>query len=126
MPTDRCRTNESRYGVDLYSAECLTPTISYDVFCRKASGSILTTLVGQMMTPTLNDFTLPDSPAKLGTQIGGVRVTASGPRFTCVWEYADYPVTLVLDGPDNDTTVALCGQEKFLDSAGMKSVVAPS
>lgn len=126
MPTDRCRTAESRYGVDLYSAECLTPTISYDVFWRKASGSILTTLVGQMMTPTLNDFTLPDSPVKLGIQVGGARVTASGPRFTCVWEYADYPVTLVLDGPDTDATAALCGQQKFLDSAGMKSIVAPS
>jgi molecular chaperone DnaK len=126
MPPDGCRANESRYGVDLYSAECRTPTISYDVFWRKPTGSILTTLAGQMMTPTLNDFMLPDSPVKLGTQVGGVRVTASGPRFTCVWEYADYPVTLVLDGPNNDTTVALCGQKTFLDSAAMKSVVAPS
>ena len=123
IPADRCVARESRYGVDLYSAECDTTTLSYNVFWRKDSGSILSTLAGQMITPSLREFRLPDDPATLGTQVGGSRRTESGERFTCVWEYADYPVTLVLDGPNENATAALCNTMKFLDSATMKSVM---
>lgn len=124
IPTDSCKAEESRYGVDLYSAECNTSTLSYNVFWRKESGSILSALAGQMITPSLNDFRLPDDPATLGMQLGGTRKTESGARFTCVWEYADYPVTMVLDGPNENATAALCNSVKLLDSATMKSVMA--
>ena len=30
-----CVAKESRYGVDLYSAECTTPTLSYSVYWRQ-------------------------------------------------------------------------------------------
>ena len=123
IPADRCAANESRYGADLYSAECRTDTVSYDVFWRRGSGSVLSTLAGQMITPTLSDFRVPDDPAKLGMQLGGSRRTESGWRFTCVWEYADYPVTLVLDGPNENATVALCGTASFLDSTAVRSAL---
>ena len=123
MPTDRCTAKEARYGVDLYSAECITDTVSYDVFWRKESGSILRTLAGQMITPKLSDFRLPDDPALLGLQVGGTRRTPSGWRFTCVWEYADYPVTLVLDGPNDGDTAAVCGSAGLLGSTAMESAM---
>jgi hypothetical protein len=123
MPTDSCSTKESVYGVDLYSAECDSGTLSYNVFWRKPSGSVLATLAGQMVTPTLNDFSV--SGTKLGNQLGGTRMTQSGSRFTCVWEYADFPVTMVIDGPNTDATVARCENAKFLESAAMASALPP-
>jgi len=123
MPADRCEANEARFGVDLYSGECITDTVSYDVFWRKESGSILRTLAGQMIAPTLNDFRLPDDPTVLGMQLGGTRRTESGWRFTCVWEYAEYPVTMVLDGPNDNTTNALCGAAGLLGSTAMESAM---
>jgi hypothetical protein len=121
MPSDRCKAKEARFGVDLYSAECITDTVSYDVFWRKESGSILRVLAGQMIAPTLNDFRVPDDPTLLGQQVGGTRRTESGWRFTCVWEYAKYPVTMVLDGPNDDKTAALCGTAGLLGSSAMES-----
>jgi hypothetical protein len=121
MPTDGCTTNESMYGVDLYYAECDSGTLSYNVFWRKPSGSVLATLAGQMITPTLGEFSV--SGTKLGSQVGGTRMTQSGWRFTCVWEYSDFPVTMVLDGPNTDATVARCENAKFLDSAAMESAL---
>ena len=93
------------------------------MFWRKESGSILRTRAGQMVTPTLGDFRLPDDPTLLGEQLGGTRRTESGWRFTCVWEYADYPVTMVLDGPNDDRTTALCGTAGLLGSTAMESAM---
>ena len=73
--------------------------------------------------PDLNDFRVGDDPQKLGTQLGGSRPTESGERFTCVFEYADYPVTMILDGPNENATVALCQTVAFLDSADMRSAM---
>jgi molecular chaperone DnaK len=123
MPTDGCSTNDSVYGVDLYSTECDSGTLSYNVFWRKSSGSVLAALAGQMITPTLGEFSV--SGTELGNQLGGTRMTQSGWRFTCVWEYADFPVTMVLDGPNTDATVARCENAKFLDSAAMESASPP-
>jgi molecular chaperone DnaK len=119
-----CVAKESRYGVDLYSAECTTETMSYGVFWRKESGGIIPVLIEQMMRPELNEFRVGNDPQKLGTQLGGSRTTESGERFTCVFEYTDYPVTMILDGPNDDNTVTRCQTAAFLDSADMKSAMA--
>jgi len=119
-----CVAKESRYGVDLYSAECTTETMSYSVFWRKESGGIIPVLVEQMMRPELNEFRVGNDPRTLGTQLGGSRTTESGERFTCVFEYSDYPVTMILDGPNDDNTVTRCQTAAFLDSADMKSAMA--
>jgi len=119
-----CVAEESRYGVDLYSAECTSETMSYAVFWRKESGAIIPVLVEQMMQPELNEFRVGNDPRTLGTQLGGSRMTESGERFTCVFEYTDYPVTMILDGPNDDNTVTRCQAAAFLDSADMKSAMA--
>ena len=41
-----------------------------------------------------------------------------------MFEYTDYPVTMVLDGPNENATVALCQTAAFLDSADMRSAMA--
>ena len=120
--TDRdCKAKESQYGVDLYSTQCTTSTMSYAVYWRKATGAIIPVLVEQMTRPELNEFRVGNDPEKLGTQLGGTRRTGTGDRFTCVFEYTEFPVTMVLDGPNEDATVAICQDLAFLDAADMRS-----
>ena len=122
MPSMNCAVHGPLYSTDRYSAECGTNGTSYLVFWR-SSGLIAPALVNQMLMPTLRDFVLPNSTTKLGSQAFGTRPTNSGERFTCVWEYADYPVTMVIDGPNDNATLSLCGTVTFLDPAGLESVV---
>jgi molecular chaperone DnaK len=124
LPDRDCAAKESRYGVDLYSTECDTSTMSYNVYWRKATGTIIPVLVEQMTRPELNEFRVGNSPEKLGTQLGGTRRTGTGDRFTCVFEYTEFPVTMVLDGPNEDATVAICQDLAFLDTADMRSAFA--
>jgi actin-like ATPase involved in cell morphogenesis len=119
-----CAAKDSRYGVDLYSTECTTSTMSYAVYWRKAIGALIPVLVEQMTRPELNEFRVGNDPEKVGTQLGGTRRTATGDRFTCVFEYTDYPVTMVLDGPNADSTVTICQELTFLDTADMRSAFA--
>jgi len=65
-----------------------------------------------------------NDPEKLGTQLGGSRRTAAGFRFTCAFEYTDFPVTMVLYGPNEDSTVSLCQTLAFLDLADMRFAIA--
>ena len=99
-------------------------TLADSVFWRRESGAIIPVLVEQMLRPDLNEFRVGNDPQKLGTQLGGSRPTESGERFTCVFEYTDYPVTMVLDGPNENATVALRETAAFLDSADMRSAMA--
>ncbi|TWF79791.1 Hsp70 protein [Pseudonocardia hierapolitana] len=123
LPEGGCKVNDSLYGVDAYSAECQTsPTTIYLVFWRR-SGSLVSSLTGQMMMPTTAHFMLPGSSEKLGSQVGGTRSTPSGMRYTCAWEYQAHPVTMVLDGPNENGTVALCGTAEFLDSSAIQSAL---
>jgi hypothetical protein len=123
LPKVDCKVNDSLYGNDAYSAECRpNPTTTYLVFWR-TSGSIVSSLAGQMMMPTTADFVFPGSSEKLGTQVGGTRPTPSGMRYTCAWEYQAHAVTMVIDGPNENATAALCGTAEFLDSAGMQSAL---
>jgi molecular chaperone DnaK len=124
MPFTDCTTRGPLYSTDRYSAQCGTNGTYYLVFWR-SSGLLAPALVNQMLMPTLRDFVLPNSTAKLGSQAFGTRPTTSGQRFTCVWEYADYPVTMVIDGPNDNTTLSLCGTVTFLDPAQLDSVVEP-
>jgi hypothetical protein len=124
MPSMNCAVHGPLYSTDRYSAECGTNGLSYLVFWR-GSGLIAPALVNQMLMPTLRDFVLPNSTAKLGSQAFGTRPTRSGERFTCVWEYASYPVTMVIDGPNDNATLSLCATATFLDPAELESVVEP-
>jgi hypothetical protein len=98
--------------------------MSYSVFWRKGTGAIIPVLVEQMTRPELNEFRVGDDPQTLGTQLGGTRRTATGDRFTCVFEYTEIPVTMVLDGPNEDSTVSRCQTLEFLNLADMKSAIA--
>jgi hypothetical protein len=124
MPFIDCTARGPLYSTDRYSAQCGTNDTYYLVFWR-SSGLLAPALMNQMYMPTVRDFVLPDSTTKLGSQAFGTRPTTSGKRFTCVWEYADYPVTMVIDGPNDNATLSLCGTATFLDPAGLESVVAP-
>jgi molecular chaperone DnaK len=122
LPNAGCSVNGSLLGPDPYSAECRTSDTTSLVFWR-TSGSIVSELAGQMMMPTTADFVFPGSSEKLGSQISGTRSTPSGMRYTCAWEYQDHPVTMVIDGPNENATAALCGTAEFLDSAGIQSAL---
>jgi molecular chaperone DnaK len=124
MPFTDCTARGPLYSTDRYSAQCGTNGTYYLVFWR-GSGLLAPALMNQMLMPTLRDFVLPNSTAKLGSQAFGTRPTTSGQRFTCVWEYANYPVTMVIDGPNDNTTLSLCGTVTFLDPAQLDSVVEP-
>ncbi len=122
LPDAGCTVRDSLYGPDRYAAECRTSTTTYLVFWR-ASGSIVEPLAGQMQMPTVDEFELSQGAAALGSQVKGTRPTGTGTRFTCAWEYRDFPVTMVLDGPNEDATLALCGTATFLDAAGLRSAL---
>jgi molecular chaperone DnaK len=122
LPEAGCSINDSLYGIDAYSAECRTSDTTYLVFWR-TSGSIVSSLAGQMMMPTTADFVFPGSSEKLGSQVGGTRSTPSGMRYTCAWEYQDHAVAMVIDGPNDNGTLAVCGTAEFLDSAGLQSAL---
>jgi molecular chaperone DnaK len=123
LPTAGCTVHDSMFGVDAYSVECRTSdTTTHLVFWRR-SGSIVASLAGQMMMPTTADFALPGSPERLGSQVGGTRPTSTGSRYTCAWEYQAYPMTMVIDGPNDNATVALCSTATFLDTAGLHSAL---
>jgi hypothetical protein len=124
MPDAGCDVHGPLYSSDRYSAECYTSDTSYLVFWRD-SGSVVSMVAGQMLMPTLRDFILPGTSVKLGSQAFGTRSTPSGDRYTCVWEYAEFPVTMVIDGPNDNGTLSLCGNATFLDEAALRSAVRP-
>jgi actin-like ATPase involved in cell morphogenesis len=122
LPMGDCRVNGPLYSVDPYSVECRASDTSYLVFWRR-SGSVVSMIAGQMIMPTLRDFALPNEPHKLGEQAWGTRRTSTGDRYTCAWEYADYPFTIVIDGPNTDSTMAVCGNATFLAPAAMSAAL---
>jgi hypothetical protein len=122
LPPAGCTVHDSLFGIDAYSVECRTSETTHLVFWRR-SGSIVSSLAGQMMMPTTADFVLPGSSERLGSQVGGTRPTPSGNRYTCAWEYQDHPVTMVIDGPNDNATLALCSTATFLDAAGLRSAL---
>jgi hypothetical protein len=125
MPVGGCDVHGALYGSDRYSAECRTGDMSYLVFWRD-SGSVASMLAGQMLMPTLRDFVLPGGSKALGDQAFGTRRTPSGERFTCAWEYSRFPVTMVIDGPNNDATLSRCGTATFLDETALRSALRPT
>ncbi|QYN38301.1 Hsp70 family protein [Pseudonocardia sp. DSM 110487] len=122
LPTAGCTVHDSLFGIDAYSVECRTSETTHLVFWRR-SGSVVSSLAGQMMMPTTADFVLPGSSERLGSQVGGTRPTSTGSRYTCAWEYEAYPMTMVIDGPNDNATVALCSTATFLDTAGLHSAL---
>ena len=109
-------------GVDRYSAFCRASSgLEYGVAWR-ASGASYPAVIPIYANWTGGDpesFSLKAS-GDVGEWVYGPATSDNGDEvFACAWEYEDYPVALVLTGPNNATTSGACDDATFLTDAAM-------
>jgi molecular chaperone DnaK len=119
-----CSVHDSLFGDDLFYVECSSGSLSYVVFWRDpgSAGTPLADTVGALMaSPSYVDFTLSNDP---GTVLGLLVKGWRGPVYDCLWEYANYPVAMLVEGPDGNTTDAACVAAQFYDEVNLESALA--
>lgn len=126
--TSNCRIDAGFYnsGADRFTVWCTGASGAlYGLVWRSASAGYpdVVDLYARWIGASSETFALLGGNDVLGAQVGGSVVADTGDkRYLCVWEYEDYPVAMVIDGPDDDSTPRECSATRFLARPAMASL----
>jgi hypothetical protein len=122
-----CDTKQTTFAGIPLESYCNAQGLTYSVLWRSAVGGpyFINILRGESTLDTDREFTLTGSSGVLGSTVRGYRLTdAQEFVYDCAWEYADYPVAMVIEGADFGTTAAACEQARFYNNDRMAVLFA--
>ncbi|BBH69574.1 hypothetical protein ACTI_62590 [Actinoplanes sp. OR16] len=126
--TSSCDVVDGFYdaGVDRRTTWCTGSSgAKYGLVWRSSSAGYpaVAELYANWIGVSLDPFTLLGSGDVLGAWAQGSVVANDGtPRYVCVAEYEDYPVAMVIDGPDDGTVSDECTSALFNERSDMAAL----
>jgi hypothetical protein len=119
-----CQVYDDYYTADIdrFTTLCTSSGVIYGVVWRDDANSYpaVVPLYEEWIDATAEPFKLLSSSEVLGQWVSGAATADNGDaRYLCVYEYEEYPVAMVIEGPDDGSTPDACSDAQFLKPADM-------